>query len=1305
MATILLSAAGAAIGGGFGGTVLGLSGAVIGRAVGATLGRVIDQRLMGAGSRAVETGKVDRFRLTGASEGAPVGVLWGRMRVAGQVIWASRFQEHATVTRTGGKGAPPQPKVTTTSFSYSVNVAFALCQGEITRVGRIWADGQEISPETVTMRVYTGGEDQLPDPRIEAIEGAGQVPAYRGVAYVVFEDMDLSAFGNRVPQFSFEVVRPAQGPLVGAVPDLTRGVQGVALIPGTGEYALATTPVQFVQGIGQSVSANVHSPAGRTDLAAALTALGEELPNCGSVSLVVSWFGDDLRCGLCRIKPKVEQVAVDGTPMPWRAGGIGRAAAEVVVQKDGRPVYGGTPADGAVVEALRALATAGKKAVFYPFVLMEQMEGNGRVDPWTGAADQPALPWRGRITLNSAPGRAGTTDRTAGAAAEVAAFFGTAQAGHFTRASGQVSYSGPAEWSYRRFILHYAHLCAIAGGVDAFAIGSELRGLTQIRGAGDSFPAVAALRALAADVRGILGPGVKITYAADWSEYAGHSADGNLYFPLDPLWADANIDAVGVDNYLPLSDWRDGWEHADAGHGSIYDLSYLKANVAGGEYFDWYYGSPEERAAQRRTPITDGAYDEPWVWRTKDFRGWWSNAHHERVGGVRQAAPTAWVPQSKPIWFTEYGCAAIDKGANEPNKFLDPKSSESQLPYASNGRRDELMQMQYLRATIDFWGDRANNPLSESYGGPMIDMSRAHVWAWDSRPYPQFPANGALWADGANYAKGHWISGRTTAQPLSSVVADICAGAGLRAVDVEKLHGVVRGYAVADTGSARAALQPLMIAYGFDAVERDGEMRFQMRDGRPVASVDPALLAVDENGDGFVETARAMESEIAGRVRLNFVSATGNFETRAVEAIFPDEETTTVSQSDMALSLTEPEARRIVERWLSEARVARDGAKFSLPPSLGHLGAGDVVRIGPDPTALYRIDRVEAAGAAAIEAVRVEDGIYQPSDESEARVIPMPYAPPVPVYPLFLDLPLMSGDEEPQAPHLAITATPWPGRVAVYASAQDAGYVLSSVVTARSVIGQTQSTLDAATPALWDRGPALRVKVSGGTLTSVTEEQLLNGANLLAIGDGSAAGWELFQFQAAVPVAPDVYDLSVRLRGQAGTDADMLPSWPAGSLVVLMDGTPGQTALPMSARGLARHYRIGPATRASSDPSYVHLVEAFAGIGLRPYSVCQLQARPLASGDLAISWVRRTRIDGDSWVGIDVPLGETREQYLLRIMTGGTVRREIVVPSPAWTYTLTDRAADGLAGQPFDIHVAQLSDAFGAGPFTRISQP
>ncbi len=1305
MATILLSAAGAAIGGGFGGSVLGLSGAVIGRAIGATLGRVIDQRLMGSGSSAVETGHVDRFRLTAASEGAPVGQVWGRMRVAGQVIWASRFLEKTTTTTTGGgKGAPPTPKTTTTEFSYSVSAALALCQGEITRIGRIWADGVEVARDDVTIRVYAGAQNQLPDPKIEAVEGSGLVPAYRGIAYVVFEDLELGQFGNRLPQFSFEVVRPAQGALIDAVTDLTRGVSGVALIPGTGEYALATTPVHFAYGIGQNVSANISSPAGKPDLAVSLEALREELPACQSVSLVVSWFGDDLRCGSCQVKPKVESRSFDGVPMPWRAGGITRAAADEVVKLSGRPVYGGTPSDASVIEAIAALHADGKAVMFYPFILMDQLVGNGKVDPWSGAASQPVLPWRGRITLSVAPGRVGTPDRTAAAAGQTAVFFGTAQPAHFSRLGGDVSYGGPAEWSYRRFILHYAHLCAAAGGVDAFCIGSELRGLTQIRAAGDVFPVVAALKQLAADVRGILGPTTKISYAADWSEFANYNGgSGNLYFHLDPLWADPNINFIGIDNYLPLSDWRDQDDHADAGWGAIYNIDYLKANVAGGEYYDWYYGSPEEREAQIRTPITDGAYGEPWVWRVKDIRGWWENAHHNRVNGVRQAVSSLWVPGSKPVWFTEFGCAAIDKGTNEPNKFLDPKSSESALPRYSNGRRDDLIQMQYLRAMIDYWRDPSNNPVSSVYAAPMVTMDRAHVWAWDARPFPQFPANSVVWADGANYPRGHWIGGRTTAQPLSSVVAEICASTGLTDFDVSGLYGIVRGYSVADNGSARAGLQPLMLAYGFEALEREGTLVFRMRDGRTDATISADHLAVSEQTTGWIETVRAMEAETARRVRLNFIEAEGDFEARAVEAIFPDEETVGVSQSELALSLTRAEGQRIVERWLTEARVARDGARFTLPPSFGYLGAGDVVRLGEGAVHSYRIDRVDRAGAIAVEAVRVEPAVFEPSDEAEERITPRSFAVPVPVHSVFLDLPLMSGQEVPHQPHLAVTATPWPGSVAIYSSDQDAGYQVNKLIAARSVMGETLSTLDAARQGLWDRGQPLRVKVGGGALSSVGADQLLNGANLMAIGDGSTANWELFQFMTATLVAPETYDLSWRLRGQAGTDARQSTSWPAGSTVVLMNGAPKQISLAPSERELARHYRIGPAKRGYNDPSFTHSVEAFSGIGLRPLSVSHLTARRQASGDYSIGWIRRTRIDGDSWSAYEVPLGELRELYQLRVVVGAVVLRELTLGVPQWIYPGALQSIDGILAQPFEIHIAQISDAFGAGPFVRIT--
>ncbi|TCO70905.1 baseplate multidomain protein megatron [Rhodovulum euryhalinum] len=1294
MATIVLSAAGAAAGSALGGSVLGLSSAVIGRAIGATVGRAIDQQLLGTGSQAIETGRVERFRLTGASEGAPVGRLWGRSRLAGQVIWASRFKE-SVATSGGGKGAPSKPKLR--EYSYSVSLAIALCEGEIARVGRVWADGTEIAPDEISLRVYSGSAEQLPDPLIEAVEGMGQAPAYRGIAYVVIEDLDLGRFGNRVPQFSFEVVRAAAGD----VEDLAHLLQGVALIPGTGEYALATTPVHFQDAPGVARSANVNTPGGKTDLAVSLEKLRGELPRIRSVSLVVSWFAGDLRAGIARIRPGVEQSYVDGTPLRWSVAGLSRGQAPVIPRIDGRAVYGGTPSDQSVIEAIRALAEGGQEAVFYPFILMDQLQDNALTDPYSGEEGQPHLPWRGRITLSYAPGHPLSPDGTHEATAEVAEFFGSAVPDEFTFDGQTVRYGGSDGWSYRRFILHYAHLCAAAGGVGGFCIGSELRGLTTIRGPGNSFPAVEALRALAADVRAVL-PDTKIGYAADWSEYFGYHpahAPGDVFFHLDPLWADPNVDFVGIDNYMPLSDWREGETHADADWGAIHALDYLKSNIEGGEGFDWYYPSREAREAQTRVPITDGAHDEPWIWRYKDIRSWWQTPHHDRVGGVRQETATPWVPRSKPIWFTEFGCAAVDKGTNAPNLFVDPKSSENALPPHSTGARDDLIQHQYLRAVLTYWADPVKNPVSEVYGGPMIDLSRAHAWAWDARPFPHFPGNRTLWADGDNYARGHWLNGRASAQALDAVVTEICAASGVNALDVSRLYGLVRGYLVSEVEGARAALQPLMLAYGAEAAEREGRLVFFNRDGRPKAVIEPGLLAVTDDLSGEVEHVRSPEAETAGRVRLSFVESDGAYETRAAEAILPDENSRTVSSSELPLVLTGSEGQAVVERWLAEARVACDRARLALAPSTLGLGAGDVLRL---PGGDFRIDRVDLSGAREIEAVRVERGLYLLPNRDEAPVRQAAFMAPVPVCPLFLDLPLLTGDEVPHAPHLAVAAQPWPGTVAVYSSVSDAGYELNTLIGQASVIGVTETALAAARPARWDRGAALRVKLSAGALSSVGLLELFAGANAAAIGDGSPNNWEVFQFAEAALVAPLTYDLRIRLRGQAGTDGVMPALWPEGSRFVLLDGRPGQIDLPLSARGLGRHYRIGPGLRPFDDSSFIHLAQAFDGIGLRPFAPCHLVARSDGQGGLAIRWTRRSRIDGDSWASVEVPLGEDREAYHVRVIgAGGEVLREATPTAPRWTYTAAMRAADAGAG-PAVVEVAQLSDQFGPGPYQRI---
>src|SRR5690606_22804189 len=254
--------------------------------------------------------------------------------------------------------------------------------------------------------------------------------------------------------------------------------------------------------------------------------------------------------------------------IPWLVSGVSREDA-VVVSRDGsgRAAYGGTPADFSVKQAIREIRKRGLKVALYPFIMMDVPSGNALPDPY-GGTEQAAYPWRGRITCFPAPGRPGAPDKSAAIRAQIAALAGTAGPADFAASGDTIRFTGPAtEWSYRRFLLHYAHLAKAAGGVDAFVIGSELRGLTTLRDDQNRFPFVELLEELANEVRSVLGAGATITYAADWSEYFGYQpadGSGDVFFHLDSLWAHPAIDAVGIDNYMPLSDWRD----EDAGGGN-----------------------------------------------------------------------------------------------------------------------------------------------------------------------------------------------------------------------------------------------------------------------------------------------------------------------------------------------------------------------------------------------------------------------------------------------------------------------------------------------------------------------------------------------------------------------------------------------------------------------------------------------------------------------------------------------------------------------------------------------------------------
>jgi hypothetical protein len=1311
MATLALAAVGSAVGSTLlptGISVLGatLTGATIGSQIGALAGSYVDNALFGPSgqSRAVHGPRLSDMHITSSTEGSPIPRLYGRARLGGEIIWATDFEEEVVTSAQssgGGKGGVGgSGGATSTEYRYYANFAVALCEGVLTRIGRMWADGREIDASRYVWRLHPGTETQAVDSLIAARSAAGAASAYRGTAYIVFERLALAEFGNRVPQLSFEVFRNVEAG--------DADIRGVVLIPGSGEFVYATQPVRQIFGLGISEAENVHTRQAATDWDAAIDQLQAELPNAKSVSLVISWFGTDLRAGNCLIMPGVDDADKVTAPLTWQVAGLERSAAHLVSYVDDRPAFGGTPSDQTVIAAIRDLKLRGMNVTLTPFILMDVPAGNTLPDLY-GGASQPAYPWRGRITCYPAAGQPGTVDKTAAAAEQIAAFSGTASPAHFSLSGDSVIYSGPAEWSYRRMVLHQAYLAKAAGGVDAFLIGSELRGLSQVRSSSNTFPFVAALMSLAADVKSILGPAVKIVYAADWSEYFGYQpGDGtsDVYFHLDPLWSSPSIDAIGVDIYWPLADWREGRSHLDyqAGTRSIYDLNYLKSNVQGGEGYTWYYASDADRANQVRTPITDG-YGKPWVFRYKDIKSWWLNQHYDRPGGIESTAPTAWVPQSKPFWFMEIGCPAVNMGANQPNVFVDPKSIENALPYFSTGVRDDLIQRRFLKAFIHAF-DPAKpgyvaglNPVSSVTGQRMVNLDHVHVYCWDARPYPVFPDALDIWGDGLNWHLGHWVNGRLGTAPLSELVAAILNDSTFADHETGSLNGSVPGYVIDRVMSARDAIQPLELAYFFDSIETGGKITFRHRGQDAVAAtVGDDTLVENRPGEALISVTRGQETELPVSAKIRFISADDEYRQAVAEARRLTGASGRVAQADLPIVLYESLSGGIAESWLFEFWASRERASFRLPPSLLALEPGDLVAYAKNGnTRMLRVTDISEHGVREIEARSIDLDVYnrvgvpvRPGRKPELVQIGQPAA-------AFLDLPLIVETADPQSGYVAAVQKPWPGSVAVYASPQTSGYLLKALIPAPATMGVTRDALPPGPEARIDWAASVRVKLSQGTLASVDRIALLSGANLAAVQNASG-DWEIIQFERATLVDVATYELSGLLRGQFGTEGAMETSIAAGATFVALDAAVSRIPLGLSDLKLPLNWRYGAGNRDIGDASYSVTQHAYQGLGLRPLSPAHVSGTRNGAGDLTVTWARRTRIGGDSWEVTEVPLGEESEAYEVDIMAGGIVKRTLAATAPSVIYTAAQQTADfGAPQASVSLRVCQMSTLFGRG--------
>jgi hypothetical protein len=403
-----------------------------------------------------------------------------------------------------------------------------------------------------------------------------------------------------------------------------------------------------------------------------------------------------------------------------------------------------------------------------------------------------------------------------------------------------------------------------------------------------------------------------------------------------------------------------------------------------------------------------------------------------------------------------------------------------------------------------------------------------------------------------------------------------------------------------------------------------------------------------------------------------------------------------VVHADVAVVTDDAAATRRADIWLQDLWAGRESAEFTLGMNRLALAPGDVVGLTvAGRRRLFEIDELIDTTSRQVKARSIDPEVF--SVPLFAPRLKAPEIPPAlgPAQAMVLDLPSLDASDPPVLTRLAIFADPWPGAMAVWRSIDGLSYERIATAYAPSIIGETLDALSAGPVACWDRGGAVRVRLSGGALSSAAEARVLDGANAAAVLN-DAGDWEILQFANAELVDERTWRLSQLLRGQAGSEYAIATPLPAGAPFVVLDDHVTVLARGIGALERPVDLRLVAAGRSHDDPSALSLTVTPRPVALMPLSPVHVRATRTGDG-IRIAWVRRTRRDGDAW-GVDVPLGEDNEAYAVDILSGETVVRTLTTTTPSALYTSADELADFGAPQ-IVLHgrVAQISSSVGRG--------
>jgi hypothetical protein len=532
---------------------------------------------------------------------------------------------------------------------------------------------------------------------------------------------------------------------------------------------------------------------------------------------------------------------------------------------------------------------------------------------------------------------------------------------------------------------------------------------------------------------------------------------------------------------------------------------------------------------------------------------------------------------------------------------------------------------------------------------------------------------------------------------LSTVITDESSLVGINVSDLDLsliADKEIIGYAIPSSNSIRASIEPLLVAYQIDAVQSGARLKFVPKKDAPIIDIDPDDLGMHDFGSQPPEpfpVSRLDELELPRSVTVKYQNQETDYQISSQASYRLDTKSNLDLIIDLPLVIESQQAKELAEVGIYSSWTTRTKTKLLLPVKYLNIEPTDTLRVNRN---LVRVTKKQLRG----NIVEVD------CDFENANVYSQPAfaANPFPVrqqIPLigstnlqFIDsIALRDVDTDPCF-YIAAGGfnSGWGGCVVFKSPDNGETWIPLISITTEATIGGVVEALPEYETNVWDNQNTLTVNLtSGAGLFSGSHAGVIGG-----LGNAALVGNEIIQFKTAQQIGPKTYRISGFLRGRRGSSTK---NHEKGERFVLLN-IASLTKIPLNISEIGVPYVYKAVTIGRTQDTAVPVYFTAQGNTLKPLSPVKLSAGRDSAGNIKINWFRRGRIGGWWRDYVDVPIGESTEQYLVKIFDNGNVVRQITTATNSADYSAAQQVIDfGGTQSQIEVEVSQVNDLVGSG--------